>query len=273
MRKRNASDANTLHNKVETLKVARWMRRLVNFAALSLPIVFVWLKLRGINFAPIGKNLSASIIFKLTMATYYISWVTGLTSDIDDQELVFVTPPDWRHVVIGGTSIGLLIVVMFGVLCFVDTSREFATFLAIFLVINVSSWIYLIKWVLPATFAKSADVYRESRNYAKYEQLRLVFAWYLSGGWQWARFGVGSIIVILMSWFSFLYRAGESQIQIAGYSIAIELVISLTIFLFVAVMEIWIWYMRLRVKSGLQLLDDMQNTYRFTPVPRPAHSL
>jgi hypothetical protein len=133
-------------------------------------------------------------------------------------------------------------------------------------VVNIFSWLYLIRIALPQTFIKSEEFYLENENFARLEQLRLVFKWYLCGKWQWARFGVGGAIVALMNWLSFNYRAGVTHFQVLGYSIELELTISLTILCFVAVMEFWIWYMRLRVTAKRQILDDMHKVYRFSPI-------
>jgi hypothetical protein len=166
-------------------------------------------------------------------------------------------------VFIGGTATGLLIAAMFGILCYVNTWTEFASFLAIYLTINVISWQYMIKIVLTPTFKASEETYRQRKKFAHLEQLYLVYKQYLCGKWQWARFITGGFIVVLMNWLSFRYRRGESVMQIGPKFVELELLISLTILLFVVVMETWIWFWRLRVKTGLRILKNMKDTYRF----------
>jgi hypothetical protein len=261
-----------LDSKPELMKAARYVRKLITAVTLTLPVVFAWLKFHDVDFAPIAKDITADVIVKCTLAFYYLCWVAGLRSDTSDQELVFVQVPDWRHVFIGGTSIGFLIAIVFGILCYVNSPREFAVFLAIFLTINVLSWLYLVKIVLPPTFHESENIYQQKKKFVKLEQLRLVFNWYLCGRWQWTRFVAGAVIVALMIWMSFSYSVGRSAMQLGTHSIKLEIIISLIILLFVAVMEIWIWYMRLRVKAGLRLLDDMQYIYHFDPITKSKRS-
>jgi hypothetical protein len=255
-----------IDTKPEVMKAARYMRTLISVGALSLPLAFVWLKLQGVNFAPIAQNITADVIFKFTLAIYYFCWVWGLSFDTANDEVLFVKSPDRLHVYIGGTLIALLITGMFAVLCYVDTWRKFSIFLAIYLAINIISWLYLIKFALNSTFQASQESYRQMKKYIKLEQLNLVFNTYLCGKWQWARFLTGGLIVALMNWLSFRYRNGASVIQIGTYSLEVELLIALTILLFVTIMELWIWYMRLKVKAGLQILEDLQDDYRFEPI-------
>ena len=59
-------DQDLIDTKPEIMRAARYMRTLISIAAVSLPLAFVWLRFRGVNFAPIAKNITADIIFKCT---------------------------------------------------------------------------------------------------------------------------------------------------------------------------------------------------------------
>ncbi|MEY4979786.1 MAG: hypothetical protein RLZZ352_2056 [Pseudomonadota bacterium] len=266
MKKNRINEITALDTKSELIKVARYMRLLVNGAGISLPIVFAWLKLKGIDFSPFINDINSSFLFKVAMAFCYLCWVAGLISDTSDQELVFVFAPSWRHVAIGGTTAGVFITTMFGVLCYVDTARMFAVFLAVFLLLNVATWIYLTKIVMLPAFENSSHFYIKSKKFDKLEQLRLVFSWYLCGKWQIARFFVATLIISALNWLSFSYRSGETTMHFGSYMIEIELITSVVIFLYVLIMESWIWLMRLRVKIGIGILDSVAKEYRLTPI-------
>jgi hypothetical protein len=250
--------------KIRVMRLARGARWLINSGAAALALLFGWLKLQGVDFAPIAKELPADVIFKLSLALYYACWVAGVQSDTSDQELVYVTAPDEGKTPFGAVTSAALIGVVFGVLCYVDSYSQFTIFLGVFFVINIISWQYLIKWLLPPIVEKSKEYYHWMGNYAGLEQLSLVYDNYLSGNWQWARFAAGGIVIMIMALMAFSDANVIAAEQLSGFSA--DLLISLSILLFVLVMETWIWIMRIRLKSGLRLLDDVAKGYQFIPV-------
>jgi hypothetical protein len=262
--KADADGGDLLAQKAGMLKFARATRLLLNGSAAALVLVFGWLKLRGVDFTPIAKSLPVDIVFKSTLALYYACWVAGLQSDINDQELLYIKAPNEGRIPFGGFATAFIVTTLFGILCYTDSYSKFAVVLAAFFSINVISWFYLVKLVLPPAVEASKAYYYDKNNYAALEQVRLLYDQYLRGAWQWARFFVGAIIVLMIIWMSFYGIPSVIASRVEGVST--ESLIALTILLFVLVMESWNWIMRLRLKSGLRLMEKLASIYDLVPV-------
>lgn len=254
--------SNVLFRKNELLRQTRIIRILLRIAAATLVLLFGWLKLSGLDIAPITRQVTADLVLQFALAVYYLCWVTGLLSDIGDQELAYAEPPDARHVLMGGLLAFVLIAGLFAYLCLVDTYQEFAGFLAAFLLVNVGAWLYLIHWVVKRPAYRSEHYFRAAQSYAELEQVRLVYRGYLCGNWQWTRFLVGAIVVAFINVLAFTDLAEALSRRFGTPSP--DLLISLAVLLFVLVMELWIWIVRMRMKMGLRLLDQLRARYRFT---------
>jgi hypothetical protein len=78
------------------------------------------------------------------------------------------------------------------------------------------------------------------------EKLRAVER-YVTGRWQWWRFGAGFILAAAMNVLSY-FDLGR------GYAEA-------SIFFFVVFLESWIWIMRSRTRLSLRVLDQLTDRY------------
>jgi hypothetical protein len=246
---------------VALIKLARSARMLVNVSGTVLVLLFGWLKFKDIDFGPIVKGLPADVLFKCTLALYFLCWVYGLKSDTDNQELVYKKVPKEGRMPIGGYASAVVITIVFAALCWVHSYQTFAIVLAAFLSINITSWLYLVKRVLPEIVEHSSRIYVANNEYAELEKLNLVARDYLSGEWQWARFTVGGFVVLLLSVMAFTSLPSVLSIYIG--SVSTDLIMSAMVFLFVAVMETWIWLKRIKLKANLNLLDRMKLDYQF----------
>src|SRR5260221_1477632 len=133
--------------------IYRTAKLLVKGAAGALVLIFGWLQLKGISFAPIAKDLSAGVVLKASLAVYYSCWVAGTLLDTDTQEKVYAAQPNRGRMPAGGFGVIALLAVVFGVLCAVKTYALFALALDTFLLLNIGTWLYLTKRLLPETIA------------------------------------------------------------------------------------------------------------------------
>jgi hypothetical protein len=141
--------------KVAMIRLARTARTILQVVAGSLALAFAWLKFSGRNFAPLLNDLSAQLLLRATLAAYYMSWVFGLSSDADEQEVLYVEPPPPKRAVATCIGTAVVIAIPFAILCYVDSPRAFAVALSAFLIFDIVSWLVLIRWVLPGAGAKN----------------------------------------------------------------------------------------------------------------------
>ena len=129
--------------KAQTMKTVRLVRRASRLSR-GTRAVFRWLKFHGLNFAPLVNDLSAQLMLRATLAAYYVSWVAGLSSDADDQEVIYVEPPERSRVIAMCAITGILIAIPFGILCYLKSYRAFAAVLSAFLIFNVICWLLAV---------------------------------------------------------------------------------------------------------------------------------
>ena len=224
-----------------TMQAARYMRFLVGIAAILLPAGFAWLKFHDVDLTPIRNEVTATFLFRLALVLYYICWIAGIKSDIDDLEMVFVVPPKKKHLYGGGTSFAIAITAMFAILCYVDSIEKFAVYSAVFLIVDVCSWRYLIKVVLVAPARASKSFFLTENKLFDLARLELVYDEYKRANWQWARYGAGAIIILIVNIIAF---SNSSSVVTEFLGDAKSLAISTAVLSYVMVMEIWIWLMR-----------------------------
>ncbi|MDD4884068.1 hypothetical protein [Sulfuricurvum sp.] len=252
-----------LDGKPKVMSAARYIRMLIGASATILGLLFAKLKLEGIDLHPLASDLTADLIFQLSMALYYFCWIFGLNSDTDEQELIYVAAPNKKHTYIGGAITAILITSLFAVLYKFNRPEQFAYFLLAFLLINISTWIYLTKVVMRKEYLKSKEIYEKAGDFSRLEKLRLVYEWYLVGSWQWVRFGVGGLVALATVLVAVYAKQGHKTFQITAFSLSMELVVSLLLLLYVLVMETWIWRNRIIMTAQLALIDQLRERYHF----------
>ncbi len=248
--------------KVEMIRLARTARTILKVVAGSLALAFAWLKFSGLNFAPLLNDLSAQLLLRGTLAAYYMSWVFGLSSDADEQEVLYVEPPPPKRAIATCIGTAVVIAIPFAILCYVDSPRAFAVALSAFLVFDIVSWLVLIRWVLPGAVAKTANYYKSEGLYLQLIQLKLFVNDYLRGRWHWWRSGVGAVIVAAIDVVAF---TSDARLPKATALPSRDFLLATLLLAFVIVMEVWVWAKRLQVKFGHSLLARIATSYTFNP--------
>jgi hypothetical protein len=254
----------TATRKAETIKIARLARRVLQGAALALALLFTWLKFHGLNFVPLLNDVNAQLLLRATLAAYYMSWVFGAKSDTDDQELLYIEPPDRQRVIRASVVTLLLIAVPFGVLCYVRSYRAFAVVLSIFLACNVITWRLLVSYILRRPVDETRSYYLSQKAYSRLFELRLFFDEYLCGSWQVLRFLTGAVMVGVIDVFAFtdIY----ARIPFSGPLRNKDFAGAALVFVFVFVFETWIWARRLQFRAGYSVVEELAASYKFEPV-------
>ena len=188
----------------------------------------------------------ATVLWRVSLVLYFLSWVLGSESDIDAQEEVYLVAPREGTLSQQDIGVGIGIAVVFGVLCWVsDNYRDFALALTGFWIVNIVTWRYLVR-LLATPIRESHTLYEREGRYIELERLRVAEN-YIAGNWQRWRFAIGALLAIVMNglaWFDF----GR------GYAAA-------SIFVFVISVEAWMWLMRLRRKLALKALEEFGERY------------
>ena len=264
-RYKSAKTADVLADHQEVLVVTRRTRTAIKVIAAGLVLAFGWLSLRGFDLTPLAKSVSSEMILRLALTLYLSCWTAGLFWDLSDQESVILKAPRTRHVVVGETAFGAAFVLLFGALCYVGSDKLFAGFLTLFLFANIGMWLYYVRVALKEPIRISKRRYREHDNYIGLEQLHYAYEVYLCGGWQWARFGMGLVIVLIINLFA--YTAAGAAVQTATGA-SMDLIISVSFLSFVIAMELWIWSERLTGRARVRLLHSMRTRYDLKPHSR-----
>ena len=243
----------------EAMESVRYLRLVVTIAAAVLTMGFGWLKFRGVDVVGVLHSVPADFVLKLAMALYFASWIAGLLSDLSDMEFVLVKSPSPLHVKVGGTLLGAMTALAFGVLCYVQTLQHFSIALLVLLIINIFGWLYLTRIVLPPAESISQQFYTSQGRMLRLEQLNIVCRRFQAGSWQLLRLTLGLLAAVAMTAMSHKYTMPDSNVEFLQKHGDI---ISASVFLtYVMILEGWIWFMRMRVKGGLSLLLEIEQTY------------
>jgi hypothetical protein len=229
--------------------------------------LFTYLSFKDVPFGEIIESLSsasgATIIWKCTLALYFLLWVLGTKNDSEDQEIVYRQVPGRGR--LSYASIGVIagIFVLAAILLWSPSFEFFVFALSLFLIFNVFSWQYLIRSIVAPSIRASRQSSEDVGDYIGREQLRVVER-YLCGRWQWYRFLLGGVVV--SSFWALIYLK-HSSLVIPGVPsfVSWELLQALAMIVFVMAMEPWIWSERLRTKISLALLEDFRGRYLLSP--------
>jgi hypothetical protein len=245
---------------------------MTTWAAAGLAAIYTFLTLSSIPYGPFLSDLDPVKLLKIVIVIYYFSWVFGVRYDTDFQEVVYATAPA------GGklrATDAFMIFVIFAVsiilLWSIDSERNFAVFLGVFLAFNILGWRYLLSVIRPI-ISESDDLYKAfPTDYFSIERLRCV-EHYICGRWQWNRFASMGIVLIILNAVTFLPQLRQLASGYLGGLMApleanlIYMLLPDALFiLFVVVAEGWMWNMRLKTAYQLDIANDLEERYTLRP--------
>lgn len=266
MRKKRGKKGKTTHeagSKSEVIRLTLSAKRFVRGLAFGLVFIFGWLKFRGVPIGLVIGNLSAAIIIKASLVLYFLSWVFGTINDANEQEILYASSPIRSRFPWQGYVLGVLLAVVFGIMCYVDTARQFAIFLGVFLAVNVIAWQYMARQLAPAFYSASKNKYTRSHAYSDLFALDIFYV-YLTGSWQWRRFGYGAVVVVVLH--VLVFTDLPARLENFTYPILGDTLIALSVFFYVLTFEAWIWIRRIKVKMSQETLREFSKKYRVFPI-------
>lgn len=209
---------------------------------------------------------------KLTMIIYYFLWVWGLNHDTDLQELVYATAPAEGKLRPSDKSvIALIILVSLSLVWAIGSEQRFAAILTMFIAVNVFAWRWLLAVIGPAIL-ESKKIYRTApQDFFSLERLD-AFVEYISGHWQWLRFGAMGLVLVLLNTVVFFDNARAflantlTQLYPKISSGQFSAVLPLGLFMvFTMIEEGWIWIMRLKTDLVIAVTSDLEEKYHLRP--------
>jgi hypothetical protein len=251
----------------EVASFARSTQVIINIIFFALPLAFAYLKLNTEEFRTAAESIVSvtgpQLIWQLAIVIYFASWIYGAKVDTTSQEIVYLMVPNRGRLPLHYAGILFMIAILFGVLAWFTTFREFAIALAAFWSFNIVSWQFFVRRVLAKTFERSAERYRELDDRFGLEKLRITRA-YIAGNWQWVRFAAGGLLIMCM-----LILAFSDSLRLTAVPALtrfVPYVPATTIMGFVVIMESWMWFVRIKTRIARSILDELADRYKLSPI-------
>jgi hypothetical protein len=251
----------------EVLKVFRLGRLLISLVATVLALF-----LKDLRWDVVVDSTEPEFLQKLTLIIYYFCWLFGSRADTNVQESVYISVPSTWRVTLPEFFLVIAFAGLAGALLWAaGDEKRFAILLSLFTAANIAGWWFLNRKLKPLMSGSRKQLVRGSA-YLDLERLNVVTN-YLTGTWQWRRFVVMGILVIVFDIVCFVppVRAASSDwiaylvADLNSKSDAISRLLPDALFLlFVLVAETWIWIKRVRVATSLDILDEMKLKYRLS---------
>lgn len=219
-----------------------------------------------------------SLVWKIIISSYFVSWLVGVQFDKTYEEYVYNTAPRQGKLDIKSIILAAMVFLLFGIMYFIDGISTYGKFLdnelisstqtylsingrSIILILlnvlwffNIPLWWYFLQnFINPMSHAATIKC-RHDKNLLGIEKILIVDN-YISGQWQNYRFVIGSIILIFVDiiWIIFIvldgYPTNYLSIILCGYLMFIEA---------------WVWLMRAKMKYAIQALDKLSEKYYLT---------
>jgi|SRR5579862_140439 len=240
-------------------------------------IIFTWLQVFDLTLSAAINNTRPDTLTRIALIIYYNAWLWAQPVEFSMSLKVYIAAPD-RGRIPRDFFIILPSLVAAGLLLFfvAGNSRYVSYALALFWLIDVFLWqrvrIEAAKWR-----DKSAEIYRKEDSLVRLEQLRCYVDRYLRGNWQYFRFFVMALmlLVILVIANSDYYRsfvasylnAKFGDIPVEKWSLFLP---GMLIFIYILVGETSSWAYRIRAVHQIHFLDDLRERYALKSVMQPA---
>ena len=185
-------------------------------------------------------------------------WVAGTANDTREQEHAYIVGPDGRQLAGGLYGAAATITVLFAILCRVQTAQTFAALLAVFFVVNIAWWQFMVKKVLWQPLDLSEAHLRATGDHLGLEILANMRA-YITGPWQWWRFGAGGIMVLALVLVA--YRGVPQPLAQHAMLGDRDRTLGMMLLIYVVGFESWIWIERIKLGVAQRTLRQLGEQY------------
>ncbi len=235
------------------VETARLIRELIGWASTILVLVFGWLKINEAGLVHRLSSLPANMVHELTLGVYFISWGLGCKKDVDLQEVSYVHEP--RNIR-AGVLLLILLAVVFGVLCYVQSSPLFLATLVLFWMVDFFGWRFLTRRIVHASYLESKRTFEQQKNVEALVRLELTRE-HIAGPWrQWRLKIMGVLLAVLAL---FWWSPGADLLHDRFPAIPADVFLQLGVAAFVAVTEAWIWLRRFSCSACHDKVGEIVN--------------
>lgn len=241
-------------------KIAHFIRFTRRIAISIPPILFCYLRFKGVDIAPIDNDFMADFLFTISLVVFYFSWVFGTMFDLNVQDLVYehTSKKSSMSKKVGAIIFTILLLAVFCILYLTDTYKKFAIVLVIFCIIDCSCRYYIIKFFVPDIIKESYKKYLDNKEYSYYLMLQIVEK-FVTGKWHIWRFAIGFLLICTI----LIMTIYDLQVTVANFLKVSSpaLVCSLSIFIFLIIFLGWQWWQRFKMKAQLNLAQSIEEEY------------
>jgi hypothetical protein len=243
----------------------------VQVATLIFVVVFTMLQIRYTPPFNLIQALDGKGVISFTLALYYYAWVLAQPIEMKMSRTVYVANLE-RDKIPKEMYFAIPTVVIVGaILFFVQSNEQYlAAVLTLFFVVDVGFW----KTVTNLTYRyekKSEKLYKRERSYAGLVQLRYYVRSYLRGRWQYSRYVIRAMLLILLDVTAYfdttrhvIAEAVHGALEQISEAKAFDLMFAVLFFIYIVIGEGWVWTMRLRARRMILLVDDLRQNYKLS---------
>src|ERR1700730_1437932 len=231
-----------------------------------------------------------SLVWKLIISSYFVSWVVGVKFDKTREEYVYNTAPSQVKLDITSIILAAVVFLLFGIMYVIDGLTSYTTddkntsfivktlvewlseafisntqaymathgryiiliLLNVLWFFNIPLWMYFLHKYINPMSSDAKSKCRRDGNILGLEKISIVDQ-YIGGRWQTYRFVIGSIILIFV----------DAELIIYSYPNPFT-PLSLIICGYLLFIEAWAWLMRAQMKYAIQSLDRLSEQYYLT---------
>src|SRR4051812_16972990 len=175
-----------------------WVRVLVTGVGIGFGLLFTWLQLQKFSFPSAVRLLDGHALIQVSLMLYYYAWVFAQTIEGQMSRIVYVADPN-RGKIPRALFLVIPLLIGLGVLLFVvqDNLSHLTLVFSGFFIMDVALFLN-VRRLAPKYEGASARIYESERAYARLAQLRYYVRSYIRARWQFYRFAVMGLILVLL---------------------------------------------------------------------------
>ncbi len=239
------------------LASARYWRLIVQISAALLALGVGYISARGEIFGAILQSLPPDLISRFTIVVLYLSWVFGVSMDINLHEMTLVTQ---RKVSANAQIIAIIagLMVLFIMMSFAETVFQRIAFMFLFMAFDILGYAYYRRYVLPDLLAVTVRIYEEAGDHIMLEKAE-VLKTYQCAPWRTLRYAASTLFLVVFGAAFFTDLGLYAEARLPDHSM--DFVFAALFFLFIAAHEGSMWVKRLGTSFSLQMIDRFDQRY------------
>jgi len=223
-------------------------------------IFFIRFRFSDFPWRTFFNDTFSTYLYMLSIIIYFFSWLWGVTFDIKDQKKVVVKNPYEGRYPKHAIIMFVILAALFIALILSPSFKIFSILLLLLVFINMLSWRFVLLPIAKQTLGLNIIELKKTHNTHGLHLLNCIRT-HIFGVWQWYRFYVGLliIIIIILSYYTSLTEIISSLIKIKSTNI----IISSLIFVYVVIIEGWIWFIRIRRTLQMRTIENLNSDHPF----------